>query len=166
MRRDLRSIDPDHRKMLALGQDSIEELKRIAESQGGVIRAQDVLAEARKKDSPLHHRFEWDDTEAAEKYRMIQARALISISAEVTKGSNVPTRVFVSLKNERWSGGGYRTAVSVLSNEDMQQQLLQDALENMEYFREKFKRLQQLSDVMETMKQAEQRLKTKRLSSG
>lgn len=36
-----------------------------------------VVEEARSEDHPLHHRFCWEDEEAAEKYRLMQAAALI-----------------------------------------------------------------------------------------
>lgn len=36
-----------------------------------------VVTEARDPDHPLHHRFEWDDKVAGEKYRRVQAAALI-----------------------------------------------------------------------------------------
>lgn len=38
-----------------------------------------VLEEARDPEHPLHSRFEWDDSVAAEKYRLTQARVLISL---------------------------------------------------------------------------------------
>ncbi len=36
-----------------------------------------VVAEARRKSHPLHHRFEWDDKTAGDKYREVQAYDLI-----------------------------------------------------------------------------------------
>lgn len=43
----------------------------------GKLSEGDVLADARKKSSPLHSFFEWDDTAAAERYRLEQAASLI-----------------------------------------------------------------------------------------
>lgn len=36
-----------------------------------------VVDTARDPEHPLHHRFEWDTEEAAERYRLVQARELI-----------------------------------------------------------------------------------------
>lgn len=47
-------------------------LNRLARK--GKSSARDILEEAQSKDSPLHEFFEWDDTAAAEKYRLEQAR--------------------------------------------------------------------------------------------
>jgi len=44
----------------------------------GALTVEAVLAEAAPESSPLHAFFEWSDSEAAEKYRHLQARQLIA----------------------------------------------------------------------------------------
>lgn len=44
----------------------------------GALTARDVVLDARKKDSPLHGYFEWDNAKAATKFRLVQARRLIN----------------------------------------------------------------------------------------
>lgn len=56
--------------------DIAQRLASIYQKAGG-LRDTDVLADARKKTSPLHSQFEWDDTTAAEAHRLSQAGALI-----------------------------------------------------------------------------------------
>ena len=53
--------------------------KRLSElnAKHGHLTAEMVLNDARDPRSPLHDRFEWDDSTAAEAYRIIQARVLI-----------------------------------------------------------------------------------------
>ena len=51
--------------------------------QDGTLTAENVVDDARSPESPLHQHFEWNDTAAAEKYRITQARKLIS-SVHVT----------------------------------------------------------------------------------
>lgn len=53
-------------------------LEELAKRANGDLKPSAVLAEARKKTSVLHRMFEWDDTRAAEKYRLFQARELIA----------------------------------------------------------------------------------------
>lgn len=43
----------------------------------GTLSAPLVVDEARDPNSPLHSRFEWDDTVAGDRYREVQARELI-----------------------------------------------------------------------------------------
>lgn len=60
-------------------------LEAIRLSKDGVLRPEDVVREARREDHPLHGEFEWDDSKAAESYRIDQARTLIrSVRVTVT----------------------------------------------------------------------------------
>lgn len=43
----------------------------------GSLTPRDVVEESTPADSPLHHRFEWNDGVAGDKYRLTQASALI-----------------------------------------------------------------------------------------
>ena len=59
-----------------------------------------VLDEARDEASPLHTHFEWDDSEAAEQYRLVQARGLIrryKVTVEVKPDTFVKVRQFSSV---------------------------------------------------------------------
>ena len=61
-----------------------QELGKLETTQG-VLTAKAVLKVAQDRDNPLHEYFEWDDTEAAEKYRLSQAENLIRrVKIEVT----------------------------------------------------------------------------------
>lgn len=59
-----------------------------------------VLKEATNPEHPLHRRFTWDDGEAATRWRLHQAQALIrSVNVVLDRGENVPpisVRAFVS----------------------------------------------------------------------
>jgi hypothetical protein len=54
-----------------------DELRRIYTKMGGEITPQAVVDDSRPPDAPLHNRFEWDNTVAGEKYRIVQAQELI-----------------------------------------------------------------------------------------
>ena len=71
------------------------ELQSVRERRGELTPAI-VVEEAKSDDSPLHDRFEWDDTEAARKHREHQARYLmnrIEVVVEV-RGERRETRAF------------------------------------------------------------------------
>lgn len=53
------------------------ELRRLHDTNGGTLTPEMVVAAAEPESSPLHGRFEWDDTVAGHKYRLRQAAALI-----------------------------------------------------------------------------------------
>jgi hypothetical protein len=55
------------------------------ETENGRLSPDDVIERAKDPTSPLHEHFIWDDTEAAEKFRRMQASHLIrSVKVEVT----------------------------------------------------------------------------------
>lgn len=132
------------------------ELTRLAAEHGGVLQPKIVVDAARDDESPLHDSFDWDDSSAAEKYRLAQARNLIRavVTHETVGKKSVPTRVFVSLTPDRDEDGvGYRLTKSVLSDEAHRQQLLADAVAEMNRFREKYRRLSELAKVFAAMEE-------------
>jgi hypothetical protein len=102
-------------------------LTKMARQNGGVLKVEDVLQEAKEEHSILHKHFEWDDTEAAAQYRRQQARALIA-RCKITMVETAPVeiRAFVSLPTDREAGGGYRLTSEVVSNEYMKAEMLRD----------------------------------------
>src|ERR1700677_2890830 len=60
-------------------------LYAIAERNAGRLTPDLVLLSAQSPDSPLHEHFTWDDTDAARKHRLNEARTLIrSVKVEIT----------------------------------------------------------------------------------
>ncbi|MEE4236521.1 MAG: hypothetical protein V2I51_07335 [Anderseniella sp.] len=56
---------------------AMAELNRLAKAGGGRITPSAIVEAARDEDSALHAYFEWDDSTAAEQYRLMQARELL-----------------------------------------------------------------------------------------
>ena len=77
-------------------QDAGEELERIREITGK-LKPEDVVANAKSEQSPIHHAFEWDDSEAGEKYRVFQARNLIRAVRVVKESRCDDAPAFVSV---------------------------------------------------------------------
>ena len=80
--------------------DVTSELLNI-QGKHGMLTAEGVLKEAKKKRHPLHNHFDWDNTKAAKRWRVHQANMLIS-QATVTLTEHAPKTVhaFVSIKTE------------------------------------------------------------------
>jgi hypothetical protein len=62
---------------MACGDDVRGELERLCRTGKGLLTAEAVVEAARNERSPLHGEFEWDDSAAAHRYRIEQARGLI-----------------------------------------------------------------------------------------
>lgn len=110
----------------------------------GVVRAEDLLSVARDPDSPVHRFFEWDDSAAAEKYRLDQARHLMRSYVVVMTKSEVSQDVrglqFVD------SRGGYVPSSVVFTDADLTREVVAAAKREAEHW---FRRHQKLRSVAE-----------------
>lgn len=106
----------------------IEELDKIAKNdRDGLIQPEQVVEVASDESSPLHTHFEWDDSEAAQEYRLHQARNLIN-RVRVIKVDEGPRYVNVTIK--RVDGGfrrGYIQTERAVADPDLYEQVVMDA---------------------------------------
>jgi hypothetical protein len=123
------------------------ELHKLAKANGGLLVPQKVVEAAQSKTSPLHSCFQWDDTEAAQQYRIWQARQLIRVVVQQIDGVSGKTPIFVSLHSDRKDGDGYRVTTEVLSDDDRRSEMLADALAELNVVRKKYALLKELAAV-------------------
>ena len=116
-----------------------------------LLKPQAVVDAARPESSPLHKRFEWDDSVAGEKYRIEQARRLIvSYRIEIPDVGSV--QQFISLPSDRVrGGGGYRPMIDVMNNARFRAMYLEDALRELQEVQKKYKRIEELAGVWEAV---------------
>lgn len=106
--------------------DEIAARLREMEKDGRLTPAE-VLEEARNPESPLHDQFTWDDTEAAEKYRLGQAsRLIVRLRVNVTVHS-VPVRAPVYVRDPEVAGS-FRNIETVRSHEDASRAVIVDEM--------------------------------------
>ena len=86
-----------------------------------------IVQSAKRKKSPLHKLFDWDDTEASQKWRLHQARILI-VNAKITvvKHKATTVKAFVSLRDKEERK--YMHTAQVMEDKALQLQLF--TLEN------------------------------------
>lgn len=133
-------------------------LIQIARRNGGVLKVDDVLDEAKDETSPLHKHFEWDDSAAADKYRRDQARYLIQkCKITLVETEPVSIRAFVSLQSDRDAGGGYRLTSEVVTDERRREELLHDIRMTIARWTQKMHLLD--GDVASLLMQLDDRLK-------
>jgi len=132
----------------------------ICKEHGGLLKAEDVVQAASDPESLLHSYFIWDDTEAAKRYRLWQARQLIRVCVEsIQPVDEVPTRIYVSLIADRKQpGGGYRLLTEVLVSADLREQLLRQATAEFHRWEQKYRHLQELAEVFAAMKRVEEEI--------
>lgn len=124
------------------------ELETIANQNGGLLPARTVVEWARKHTkSALHKRFTWDNTEAADKWRLREARMLIA-SVTIEPQPDTIVRAFVSLQSDRVGDQPtYRRTVNVMSNAEQRSELLQMAKDELGRVRRSFATLSELASV-------------------
>lgn len=121
------------------------------EKEFGEVTSKIFLDSARSDDSEMHRLFEWDDTKAAENYRMEQARVIIaSIRVNVIEEDSAPiiTRAFVQYKPKQ---SGYISINKALTDEDKRETVIQQARKEAAWFVEKYKSFEELSDVIKAI---------------
>lgn len=124
---------------------AIAELERLEQFHGRLVPRLIVDA-ARRPDSPLHDFFEWNDSKAAEKYRLIQASVLVrTVQVTITPPDMEPrtVRAWVSPS----PGGGYFGIAKVLSDAEMRAQLLEQAHTDLLAFQNRYNSLSELDQV-------------------
>jgi len=114
------------------------------------VSAQELVDMARDENTELHKCFEWDDSIAAEKWRVQQARIVLSgLVFRTENKEDVPVRIY-SLTTERTV---YQPTTHFLKQPDEYQALLQRAKARMTAFIREFETLSELENVIEAMKE-------------
>lgn len=117
-----------------------------------LLRPCDVVNFAKSTKTSLHNHFEWSDSKAAKEYRLHQARQLITVYVTVVDETQKPIQAFVSLKSDRIQpGGGYRLTVDVLSNQNLREELLEQAIDEAKAFKIKYQELKELVLVFQAI---------------
>lgn len=145
------------------------ELQRIAKANGGELTPQAVLKNARAKSSPLHSHFTWDDGEAAERYRIMEASFLIrrvKVTVEThDQDAPVTVRAFVNVKTTEADEDGvspcgvYVPLHTALNSQDYKQQMLENAARELAAFRNKYSVLKELASVFSAVESFQQTLR-------
>jgi len=94
---------------------------RGIEDEGGRIAPADVVAAARAPESPLHGFFEWDDSEAAHRYRLDQARSLIRrvVVEVVVRDVSITVPAYIRDPEAEAHAAGYRQTQAVRRDADV-----------------------------------------------
>lgn len=129
------------------------------------LTAEIVLDEAKKRYSPLHAYFTWDNDEAAGQWRLHQARNLIrSIEIEVVDpktGKGEVGRAFVNViqKIDHEPERVYVEVGVALKNPDLREQVLENALNEIETWKERYSQFTELAKIFKAVELTKRALK-------
>ena len=113
----------------------------------GQLTAEIVLEDARPPKSPLHNAFTWDDSEAAHKYRLEQARyiirSIVYLPAEMPRPE--PVRAFVRVSP---NGDDCYTPLHVaMGDEGLRRQVVLRALKELREWRQRYTAIKELAAI-------------------
>lgn len=123
--------------------------QKVAEEIGfGKFTPMEVLEKAKDETTELHKCFEWNDSIAAEKYRLEQAKNIIRmlVYEKETKEQAV-VRYYAKTETKHV----YQPTKQFLVQEDEYQGLLRRALAELETFKNKYHTLTELESIFEAM---------------
>lgn len=119
----------------------------------GAVTPELLLDSSRSEDSVMHQCFEWDDTKAAEKYRVKQALGIISnltcVKVTGNKDKNpIKTRAFVNVSSSSMRKKGiFKPILEAMGDADMRKTVLENAITELNDFKKKYSDLEELCAV-------------------
>lgn len=121
------------------------------EKKEGALTSQNVLESARSEKSPIHSLFEWDDTKAAEQYRLKQAAQIIcNLTVEIeTDDKPIECRAYMDISEAKV--GSFINVQSAFQSEESRDVVLRRALNELSAFKAKYKNLLELQDVFDVI---------------
>ena len=140
------------------------------EERDGSVTSKSFLEYSRPEDSETHDMFEWDDTIAAEKYRLAQSGRIINqlqievVYSEDSSPRDVEVEVnrterfkrvsaFVNVVPKTVKGSAvFTNTLSALKDENKRVQVLKNALSELESFKQRYESLEELSGVFTAIK--------------
>jgi hypothetical protein len=135
-----------------------ELVEALSKAGHGHQTAPALVEAARDPDSPAHPLFDWEDEEAAEKWRVYPARRppgslLIEVIDSRGNVTTAPGFYHVRTIENQVVREGYRLSVDVLADENLRQKALQEALRYLAGFQRRFRQLEELRPVFEAIDQ-------------
>ena len=109
-----------------------------------------ILELARDSSTELHKCFEWDDSKAAEKYRLIQA-AHVARNLVIIRDNEPDDSAQIRLLHVTTKGEGYKPITVIKANQDEYQRLLDNARSDLKVFQQKYHTLAELDAVMDAI---------------
>lgn len=118
----------------------------------------DVLEDGRNIAAPHHNIFEWEDSIAAEQYRLRQAgdilRSVVIVRTDTTEPKK-PIRAFVHVLPPNESDVAYVNIIDAMNDPGMRQQVLEKALKELETWKETYEGYVEFKPVIQAIRSVE-----------
>lgn len=137
------------------------EVMEMIEQRDGVLTKEAFLEESRPENSPTHNLFEWDDTVAAERFRLEQSRMAIQdiVVTIIKKDEPKKVHAFVNVTRGKQNKAEYSNIELAMSDETKRQAVLANAFSELRTFEQKYQDYTELSGVFIEAHKAENKYK-------
>jgi len=126
-----------------------------------MVTPEEILQDAKKKSSPYHDWFDWDDAIASEKYRTNQARQLLGSIVEVTitheEEEPREIRVFVNVTDEEGNRGYVKKEVAIQTPK-MWDQVIRQAMVEVTGWKKRYEEYTELAKIHKAITDVENNL--------
>jgi hypothetical protein len=142
-----------------------QELERLTRKYNGTITPGLIVKEAENKYSPLNNLFDWDNDSAGPKYRLWQARMLITTLRikVIYDGETKDVRQYLSVNINNDDDGkavrAYLPTEVVLTNEKYKEQMLKKAISEAEYWKRSYRDFVELESIFKAINKTQKKLK-------
>lgn len=108
-----------------------------------------VVDAARPTDSPLHSHFEWDDTLAAEKWRLDQAGQLLRVTFKPDPTQPTHLRAFVAIKGEDSPQSSYVPTETAMQDDFMRTLVLRSMNREWKSFKKRYEHMAEFAALIQ-----------------
>lgn len=136
--------------MQNLTKDQMAELEMLRQQAGGTLAPAAIVDFARSANTALHKAFTWDDSEAAARYRIVQAKAVIRAAVTflpAPAGGLVPVRAYAydAPRNT------YASTAEIMADEDSAEILLRQMRSDIQRAVQRYRRHAVLAPKIEAV---------------
>lgn len=143
--------------------EKIKEVLRIKKDKG--LTAETLLGEAKKKKNCLHDLFTWDNTQAAEQWRLQQARVFINEikilvdSKEYYAFENI--KIEINETDAQETIREYKLKEEIINNEEWRGQIINSAYAQLAYWKRKYEQYNfvEFSNIMTAIDSVKPKIK-------
>lgn len=123
-------------------------LEALRAKHGGELTPHQVLEDAREEQSPLHQYFTWSDSEAAEQFRLEQARLLIRTVVAIYKDDRqeMRQRAYVHVRTQE--APRYMETSEAMARPDTREVVLNRAKAELIGWRKRYGDLQEMASIV------------------
>ena len=128
------------------------------------LTAETLLEKAKDDNSSLHDFFEWDDTVAAEKWRLVQARNVINEVKILVDDTEMYAfeSVRVNAVTEENSEREYKSIVEILGTSEYKSQLIERAIHEIQHWKKRYEEITELSPIFDSIKKTNTKWQNKK----